>query len=730
MAAGLTNGHNDYRRHNLRGKSFRGQALGGADFRQADLRGADFTRASLQGADFRLARTGLTQTQILGLGLLLLLLFMLSGFIIGYSTGVTASLLIAPRAAAAPDSDINPYVSTAAGLSLAVLAAFFMITLRRGLGFSGATAVTLAAAVAMVAAFGTAAVATAAIVQALAIAGAVAGVFYGAVATAAVMAMVNGRWWLWGMSLVTVLSAALGILFGVPETVAEGLLLAFAIAFACSIVLLGLGRHAGRLAWGGAAKYRLIRTVAIALTARGTCFRGADLTDADFSEAALGNTDLRQAQLLRTHWHRSTNLEKAHRDGTYLAQEPVRRLVVTKDGREQSFAYQDLRGLNLSGANLSDADLTGADLGTATLEGADLSRARLVRAQLHNTNLTAACLTGAYIQDWGISTTTRLEQVRCDYVYMQLPSKADPDPCRKPDNRSETFQENDFSDFMAPIIKTLDLYRQQHVDPREVAQSYKTLDLYHHEGIDPQAAAIALKALADQHPDADLQVVALEGRGQERVRLQAQVLGDVDRSELSAAYFEQYTRLKALPYGDIQALLAGMAEKDERIRSLETIVTNAMQNDRFYVETYYQLGDTVAEKNAPNSSSGGGDVSYVGGDIRDVSGVVSLGQISGEVTNTIDRLAADSDLKELLTELQTAIEAAPDLSGEDRAEALTQVKTLAEAGQSAPDGPIKRGAKTAIKILKGTAAGLADTTQLVEEFNRLLPAIATLIGLL
>lgn len=218
---------------------------------------------------------------------------------------------------------------------------------------------------------------------------------------------------------------------------------------------------------------------------------------------------------------------------------------------------------------------------------------------------------------------------------MQLPTKADPDPCRKPDNRNEIFQDGDFADFIAPIIKTLNLYQTQHLDLRVVAQWFKTLDLFHHEGIDPTAAAIALKQLAQQYPEAELEVVALEGRGDDKVRFQAKVTGVADRSMLSAEDFTKYEEISALPYADLQSLLAGIAEKDERIRSLENMVMTAIESNKFYVETYYNLGDTVSEKGAININSGGNVSGIVGGDIRDVSGVVNLGAISGDVTNAI-----------------------------------------------------------------------------------------------
>ncbi|HEY9696981.1 MAG TPA: CHAT domain-containing protein [Trichocoleus sp.] len=89
--------------------------------------------------------------------------------------------------------------------------------------------------------------------------------------------------------------------------------------------------------------------------------------------------------------------------------------------------------------------------------------------------------------------------------------------------------------------------------------------------------------------------MALEGRGEEKIRLQARVTGKADRSTLSAEYFERYQEIASLPYGDVQSVLGAMTEKDERIRSLENMVMTAMKSDKFYVETYYNFGESDNE---------------------------------------------------------------------------------------------------------------------------------------
>jgi len=116
------------------------------------------------------------------------------------------------------------------------------------------------------------------------------------------------------------------------------------------------------------------------------------------------------------------------------------------------------------------------------------------------------------------------------------------------------------------------------------------------------------------------------------------------------------------------------------------------------------------------------------------AGALSLGDISGTVANTINELSDSAKpdepgIKELLTELQTAIEAETDLSDDDKAEALEQVKTLAEVGKNPQDSTLQKAGKKAMTMLKGILAGLPSVATLVEACSKLLPMIAKLLPL-
>ncbi|MBD2056125.1 pentapeptide repeat-containing protein [Oculatella sp. FACHB-28] len=86
----------------------------------------------------------------------------------------------------------------------------------------------------------------------------------------------------------------------------------------------------------------------------------------------------------------------------------------------------ELDGAYASGANLSEANLSGANLRSANLSEANLNGADLTSAQLEATDLTAAQLTGACLENWRISRTTKLHKVESRYVYLDRQQKRCP----------------------------------------------------------------------------------------------------------------------------------------------------------------------------------------------------------------------------------------------------------------------------------------------------------------
>lgn len=73
--------------------------------------------------------------------------------------------------------------------------------------------------------------------------------------------------------------------------------------------------------------------------------------------------------------------------------------------------------------------------------------------QLDKTDLRGAILTGAYIEDWLITSQTKLDNVKCEYIFMRIPTRENPNPHRLPPNWDETFKEGEFSRLFNPLSK-------------------------------------------------------------------------------------------------------------------------------------------------------------------------------------------------------------------------------------------------------------------------------------
>ena len=121
---------------------------------------------------------------------------------------------------------------------------------------------------------------------------------------------------------------------------------------------------------------------------------------------------------------------------------------------------------------------------------------------------------------------------------------------------------------------------------------------------------------------------------------------------------------------------------------------------------------------------------YVGGS---VGGNFIGGDAKGDVSFAINQLPSSSEpdkpgIKELLIELEAAISADPNLSEDDRNDALEQVKDLAEAAQNPNDGGMKEKAKKAGRMLGRIISALPTATQLVEACSKLLPLITKPFG--
>jgi uncharacterized protein YjbI with pentapeptide repeats len=431
-------------RANLRGKSFKEQDLTGADFSYSDIRGADFSQAKLRGANFSHAKAGMQRRWAIGLFIYSLLLSAASGLMSAIGGALLAFILVSRITE-------NFYVGAA---SLTVLALFLLVTIRQGIlvAFGFLTVAIVAAGTLAVATAGAGAVAwigTVATAGTVVAAGIVAVVVaaLGAIATAGAVTVA----WAIAGSMAVILAIALAITGAGAVAIVTVKTVAVPTTVPVTVVAIVafVSIYVGWRAIAGDKKQALVRDMALAFVAKyGTSFRNADLTDAELSYAKLKNTDFVKAIITHTCWYHAQKLQLAAVGKTYLKDMQVRQLVVTKDLQNKNCNGWNLQGINLQGANLMDGSFIGANLSETNLRDADLSRTRLVQTQLDRSDLRQATLTGAYIEKWGITTDTKLDRVKCEYIFMHLPTPENPNPCRQPCNWIETFKEGEFSDFI------------------------------------------------------------------------------------------------------------------------------------------------------------------------------------------------------------------------------------------------------------------------------------------
>lgn len=646
---------------NLRGQSFQGQDLSGVDFSKADIRGANFSDATLIGVNFCRVEAGLQFRWVIISQLLLFLLAGFAGFLAVYNGAFVASIF-----------STKPELIPFGWMSLVLETAFFAILLHLGISVAITVVVIVAVALAL------------AIIFVGPVAGGVTEVFFIAIAVAIVIAgVVAGAGAVAEASAEAVFFAIAGAFAG-----AEVFARTEGVYFAIASIL--ISAYVGWLAVEGNSKYTMIKSTAIAFAAwKGTSFRGADLTDANFNHAQLKSVDLRKAILTRTSWFNAHNLDCLRPGTSFLGTPQIRTLVETGQGQGADLTDKNLRGINLTNAQLENANFKSADLSEATLVEANLTKAKLIQTKLDQTNLTGAILTGVTIEDWGITRNTNLQGVSCKYVYMRQVNEDDlaPNPRRKPDNYEETFADGEFSDFIKPIVDTL--------------------DLYHNSNVDPHTIAIAFKKFVENNPDAEIQIASMEAKGKGNLLLRTKTASTADHSKLSKEYFETLKYTKTLS-PEANMLLA---EKEREIHRLSTMFNNFMES-------------AMDKINTVNINAGG-----------DISGIINLGEMSGDLNNSIQQLPDPTDttqpnLKDLLRQLQTAIAAEPELDDTEKAAALAQVKKLAEAGQAPQDSQMKQLATKAAHFLKGIAAGLTEGAKLVTAWDKVGPAIMSVFGLL
>jgi uncharacterized protein YjbI with pentapeptide repeats len=494
-------GERDFRRLDLRGHSFKGQNLSGADFSKADIKSTNFAKANLSQTNFSGAIGGIQKRWWSVQQLLAGLMGLLSGSLSGFC-GASISLF---------------FISITSGwwlvgLFSSLLVAILMLSLA-GQGFTSKVVSTIWLVITGSVIFAAAGVAFraidvdgAAFYRAGTTAGAVsvAGVGVLAIAIAITGAgAVAGTTFRAGAGTGAVAFAVFA--FAITASGRSGALLvdgtkAATVVIVAVIITTAISLFSLYIAWQtceGNEKFDLLRIWGNALGGiGGTSFVEANLTGANFDGSTLKSTNLRQAILTQVSWKDAISPDFARWGTSILANNKIRRLLVSHNG-----AGEDYQDLNLSGVDLAAANLSGANFKRANLNGSILRHANLQNANLRETlcigtDFTKVDLTGVCLQGWNIDRSTILDKVECQFVYLLEKEKENDKEHRerRPQDPDKQFESGDIEK----------LY----------GQSITTVELLPRGGLNRQAFQVAFEQLMAEHPDItldDIQSIAKRG---------------------------------------------------------------------------------------------------------------------------------------------------------------------------------------------------------------------------
>jgi len=301
----------------------------------------------------------------------------------------------------------------------------------------------------------------------------------------------------------------------------------------------------------------------------GTSFYLLDLSNKNFTNSDLANSDLRAKKFYRTCFRGVTGLNKSRMNNQYfdINLPKVQQLLVQGFSKESDFRRLNLKGAHLLNADLRRKNLTGANLSGSNLSESFLEESCLAHADLTGADLSGSNLTGACIDNWSINQDTVLSGVVCRFFYRKLDVETGEFLCRYPINKEDTLQLGDFEALVKRQNDTIDLIFQDGINWQAFLHSFKQLCQMH------RSEAITIQSIEHQRKGSS--IIRLDA-GDANTKTKASI-----EQSAKALYAEDLKRLEA-QVADYQGLLQDkVQENSELIAIVRTMAEKQGQTFNF-----------------------------------------------------------------------------------------------------------------------------------------------------
>ena len=219
----------------------------------------------------------------------------------------------------------------------------------------------------------------------------------------------------------------------------------------------------------------------------------------------------------------------------------------------------------------------------------------------------------------------------------------------------------------------------------------------------------------------------------QKIRIIAEAEAQVEASNIKDSILIQQTqRLIEISKLKTEAEKSGVKLTWEQLQKVDEAVRQRQADTAglvFNVHNHQEATAKAMNNSEDKSMKAGGNLFNNPGTINNQGGNINLGTISGDVTNAINQLPEPTqpdkpNIKELLTELQKALEAEPSLPDQEKVDALDDIKKLVEAAAKPEDKSLKEAVPKAMRNINRIASSAAQTaTGLVTIVGKLSPLI-------